>query len=91
MDNTRFKAPSVAIQPGQSLTLTADTPMPHFIANGTWEGANPRAGAEPGAPKVANIKIDGNDSGVIGPFTTAGTFQFYCTIHPGMNLAVTVQ
>jgi len=29
-------------------------------------------------------------SGRIGPFTELGTFQLYCTIHPGMNLTVTV-
>jgi plastocyanin len=27
----------------------------------------------------------------IGPFTTAGTFKFSCTVHPGMNLTVMIQ
>jgi plastocyanin len=28
---------------------------------------------------------------VIGPFPEGGSFQLYCPIHPGMNLAVTVE
>ena len=27
----------------------------------------------------------------IGPFTTAGIFHIYCTIHRGMNLTIVVQ
>jgi hypothetical protein len=26
-----------------------------------------------------------------GPFTTAGIFHIYCTIHQGMNLTIVVQ
>ncbi len=31
-----------------------------------------------------------NDSHMIGPFPTAGTYHLYCTVHPGMNLTVIV-
>jgi plastocyanin len=27
----------------------------------------------------------------IGPFTTAGTYHIYCTVHQGMNLEIIVQ
>jgi plastocyanin len=27
----------------------------------------------------------------IGPFTTAGVFHLYCTIHQGMSLTIVVQ
>jgi plastocyanin len=91
MDNTTFLTPSTTIQSGQSLTLIADTFAPHFIANGTWAQGDAKPAREPGAPEVSNLDIPGNGSGTIGPFTTPGTFQLYCTIHPKMNLAVVVK
>jgi plastocyanin len=91
MDNAIFKATSATVQKGQSLTLIADTFAPHVIANGSWQGGQPKPAREPGAPAVNELNISGNGSGAIGPFSTAGTFQFYCTIHPKMNLTVTVQ
>jgi len=36
------------------------------------------------------LQINGNNA-QIGPFTTAGTFHIYCSIHPGMNLTITVK
>lgn len=91
MSTTTFDPPSTTIQTGNSLTLVADTFAPHVISNGTWAQGTAKPGREPGAPEVTELKIDGNGSGTIGPFTTAGTFQFYCTIHPDMNLSVVVQ
>ena len=47
---------------------------------------------ESGAPVMNNVQISGNGSSqVIGPFNTPGTYHFYCTVHPGMNLTVIVQ
>ena len=42
---------------------------------------------EPGAPQVKDVQINGSSSQTIGPFTAAGTFKFYCTIHPGTSPA----
>jgi plastocyanin len=89
MNNTRFVPESASIKVGETVTLVAETPAPHFIANGTWAGNQPRSERESGAPEVPNLKIDGNKSGTVGPFAQAGTYQLYCTIHPGMNLTVT--
>jgi plastocyanin len=91
MDNAIFKTTSATVQKGRSLTLIADTFAPHVIANGSWQDGQPKPEREPGAPVVKDLNISGNSSGAIGPFSTAGTFQFYCTIHPKMNLTVTVQ
>lgn len=91
MDNSNFVQSSITIKKGESLTLVSDTAVPHIIANGTWENGTPKQTREPGAPDVKNVQINGNGSGTIGPFTTAGTFKLYCTIHPGMSLTVTVQ
>jgi plastocyanin len=91
MDNTRFLPEEITIKAGEAITLQADTFVPHFIANGTWQGGQARPAREPGAPAVDNVQIDGNGSGAVGPFEQPGAFKLYCTIHPNMNLDVTVQ
>jgi plastocyanin len=50
----------------------------------------PQPRTEPGAPVMHGLDLKGG-SVAIGPFTTAGTFHLYCTIHQGMNLTVVVQ
>jgi plastocyanin len=90
MNDTNFVQPSITIQKGQSLNLIDDTAVIHIVTNGTWDNDNPLPGAEPGAPTVNDVMFNGNDSHVIGPFNTAGTFHLFCTIHPGMNLKVIV-
>jgi plastocyanin len=32
-----------------------------------------------------------NNTATVGPFTTAGTYHIFCTIHPGMSLTIIVQ
>jgi plastocyanin len=87
-----FVQTAVTLQKGESITLVADDSMPHIIANGTWQNGTAQATKEAGAPEVNNVQIQGrNSSQTIGPFKASGTFHFYCTIHPGMNLTVTVQ
>jgi plastocyanin len=77
---------------GESITLiNSDLFGSHAIANGTWENGTAQAAKEAGAPEVNDVKIGGNSSATIGPFTTAGTFKLYCTVHAGMDLTVTVQ
>jgi plastocyanin len=91
MEGDSFQQPSVTIQKGQSITLVNDSGAPHFIANGTWKNGSADTEKETGAPTADNMQISGNATQSIGPFNTAGTFQFYCTIHPGMNLTVVVR
>ncbi len=76
---------------GESLSLVNDAGVMHIIANGSWENNASKAASEAGAPTVNNVQISGNATQNIGPFNTAGTFHFYCTVHPGMNLTVVVQ
>jgi hypothetical protein len=68
-----------------------DSLTPHIIANGTWENGTAKPAGEPGAPEVRDVQINGYSQDAIGPFTTAGTYHFYCTVHPGMNMTVLVQ
>jgi plastocyanin len=90
MGGASFLVSSINIKKGDMLTLVDDSSAEHIIKNGTWNGNTPQSKTEPGAPTV-NVTFNGNDSSTIGPFNTAGTFQLYCTIHPGMNLTVNVQ
>jgi plastocyanin len=90
MAGASFIQSSVNLKKGDMLTMIDDSTAQHIIMNGTWVGSTPKPGTESGAPTV-NVTLNGNDSATIGPFNTAGTFQLYCTIHPGMNLTVNVQ
>ncbi len=92
MNSANFVQAEITIQKGQSVRLINDDPLtPHIIANGTWEHGTAKPEVEPNAPTVRNVQINWNAQATIGPFTTAGTFKFYCTIHPAMNLTVMVQ
>lgn len=92
MNATRFTQSSITIKKGESITLiNDDAAIPHIIANGTWANGQAQAAREAGAPAVENITVGGNSSTRIGPFTSAGTFKLYCTIHAGMNLTVMVE
>jgi plastocyanin len=90
MGGAQFLQQSITIHKGDTLNLVDDVGSPHIVVNGSWVGGTPKTTNENGAP-TANLKFNGNDSGSIGPFSTAGTFNYYCTIHQGMNLKVTVQ
>ena len=92
MNSANFVQTEITIQKGQSVRLINDDPItPHIIANGTWVNGTAKPAGGPNMAEVRNVQINGNAQATIGPFTTAGTFKFYCTIHPAMNLTVTVQ
>ena len=91
MNATNFVQSSITIKKGESITLINDAPDSHIIANGTWENGTAKPQNEPGAPQVEDLQISGSGQATLGPFTTAGTFHFYCTVHPGMSLTVVVQ
>jgi plastocyanin len=90
MGQTTFLKPAITIKKGDKLLLIDNVNSLHIIKNGTWQGTVQKTGIEPGAPTVSQT-FSGNDRASIGPFTQAGLFQLYCTVHQGMNLAVTVQ
>ena len=91
MNDTDFVQSSISIKKGESVTLVADTFTGHTIANGTWVNGAPQPSKEPDAPVINNVSVGGNTSETIGPFTSAGSFKLYCTVHAGMNLTVVVQ
>lgn len=92
MNAANFTQNSITIKKGESITLINDNLfVTHIIANGTWENGTAKPAREAGTPEIKDVNISGNSSAAIGPFTTAGTFKLYCTVHAGMNLTVIVQ
>jgi len=81
----------VLVPKGSKLLLVDDSSAEHLLQNGAWDAnGTARPLAEPGAPVVHNVEITGG-SVEIGPFTTAGVYHIYCTIHRGMNLTIVVE
>jgi plastocyanin len=85
-----FTTSSVIVPKGSKLQFVDDGSFPHILSNGTWQGTTPKPAREAEAPQVNNVQVN-SGTVEIGPFTTAGTYHIYCTIHPGMSLTVVVQ
>lgn len=91
MNETQFEQTQITIKKGQSVSLVDDVAVVHIIQNGSWDNnGNAHPVAEAGAPKV-QLQFQGGDTNSIGPFNTAGTFHYYCTVHNDMNLTVVVK
>jgi plastocyanin len=90
MSAADFVVSEITINKGESLSLVSLAAQ-HDITNGYWDGNTQVAEAEAGAPAIGLVQIPDGGSGIIGPFTTAGEFRIYCTLHPGMNLLVIVE
>lgn len=91
LTSSAFAPNIIALHKGDTLTVVGDSPTPHILANGTWSASNQEnPGAEAGAPTINNVQVNDNTV-VLGPFTTPGTYHIFCTVHPGMNLTVIVQ
>jgi plastocyanin len=91
MGLTNFLVSSTTIPKGSMLTLIDDAAVPHIIKNGSWDASGTaKPASEAGAPTV-NQSFSGNDTHMIGPFSTAGTYHIFCTIHTNMNLTITVK
>ena len=90
MSDTNFVQNAITIKKGESVNLVDDAAVVHIIQNGSWTNGVAEPRKEHGAPTVL-VNFQGNDQHAIGPFSTAGIFHVYCTVHPGMNLTITVQ
>lgn len=92
LEGASFDQTSVTIPKGGTVNLINDTGTVHIIQNGSWENGTAKSAVESGAPVVNGVQFSTmNQKLVVGPFTTAGTFNLYCTVHPGMDLTIIVQ
>lgn len=85
-----FTPGTVTISKGSSITLIDDGSFPHVLSNGQWLNNAQQPDREAGAPLISNVQVNGNSLN-LGPFSTAGTFHVYCTIHVNMNLVIIVR
>ena len=91
LGQTNFLVSSISISKGSKLTLIDDVSVPHIIKNGSWVNGAQQTTKEAGAPTVNATFNSSGESHDIGPFTTAGTYHIFCTIHLNMNLTITVK
>lgn len=87
-----FSQSSITLSKGAKLTLIDDGAYHHNISNGSWVSGQPTFDNQAGEPLVQNKDINAAGASiVIGPFTTAGTYHLFCSIHQGMTLTIIVQ
>lgn len=81
----------VAIKAGQAVTFLNDNPISHVMVEGSWK-ADPSTGlrTEEHDDGVFSLKLDKPGQRASHTFATPGTYEFFCTIHQGMNGTVTV-
>ena len=89
-DSTTFMQSCVIVAKGTSLKIVPAVQSLHLLDNGSWVNGNQQIAKEPGAPSVDNVSLTSSPVS-IGPFTTAGTFHIFCTVHPNMNLTIEVK
>ena len=86
-----FEQTCIALTKGGTLKVVQDQTSYHILDYGQWNGTTAQPQSAPaGAPAMKSLTLSG-PSVSIGPFTTAGTYHIYCTVHPGMNLTVEVK
>ena len=90
LGSSQFVEQSITISKGDKLDFVNSSTVEHKMANGDWVNGVAKPATEPGAPTVAS-DVQAGQTGTVGPFTQSGTFKIYCSIHPGMNLTVTVK
>ncbi|HYL43857.1 MAG TPA: plastocyanin/azurin family copper-binding protein [Ktedonobacteraceae bacterium] len=90
MGISSFLPASITVPKGSKLLLVDDGSFTHILVNGSWQNGTPKSATESGAPSVNNVQVS-SGSIEIGPFTTAGTYHIYCSVHVGMTLTIVVQ
>jgi amicyanin len=76
IDNFTFEPQKLTVKVGTTVTWTNDDDIPHTVASST---------------KAFKSKpLDSEDSFSF-TFTTAGTFEYFCSLHPHMTGAIVVE
>jgi plastocyanin len=85
-----FEQTCITLSKGGTLKIVQDQTSFHIFDYGQWNNGTAQTATYPGAPELKDLKLQG-PSVSIGPFTTAGTFHIYCTVHQNMDLTVIVK
>ena len=87
---TTFEQSCITLSKGGTLKITPAQASLHILYYGQWNGGSAQTASYPGAPALKDLQVQ-SASVNIGPFTTAGTYHIYCTVHPNMDLTVIVK
>jgi hypothetical protein len=80
---TLSKSGTLKVVPGPGSTF-------HILDYGQWNNGTAQPATPASVLPLKNVQVT-SSSVSIGPFTTAGTYHMYYTVHPGMNLTVIVK
>jgi len=78
IDNFSFGPPTLTVSVGTTVTWTNRDDIPHTVTSSD-------------DPKVFKSKVLDTDEKFSFTFTTAGTYPYFCSIHPKMTAKVIVQ
>ncbi len=87
---TEFKQTDVTIKAGETLTFVNANPIEHVIVQGPWKAGSDELRTTETDDGTFRLEVAKKGERVEHTFAQAGTFQFFCTIHKGMNGTVTV-
>jgi plastocyanin len=92
MDATNFAVHAITVKAGDTVHFVdpAGSGGTHVICLGKDESCNASA-TGPTALKGPGFTINAGDPSKDIVFDTAGTYDITCTVHPNMNVTVTVQ
>lgn len=88
---TTFDQTCIDLAKGSSLKIVPSVASYHLLDYGAWNNGTAQAQAAPaGAPAMKDLVVQ-SSAVTLGPFTTAGTYKIYCTVHKDMNLTIVVK
>lgn len=86
-----FEQSCITLSKGGTLKVVPDTGSAfHILDYGQYVNGTAQPQTPSGVPALKDLNLT-NSAVSIGPFTTAGTFHIYCTVHPGMDMTVIVK
>jgi plastocyanin len=77
MENIKFNPSDVTVKPGETVTWVNDDSVGHDVTGDSFKSGDPGA-------------LQNGDT-FEHTFDSAGTFDYVCTVHPGMKGTVTVK
>jgi plastocyanin len=87
-----FSPVKITIPAGETITFLddSDNGATHFLVIGANGEAQHEAGAQDFGG-LAGYRMEAGDLWQTKPWMTPGTYHVTCTVHPGMNLTITVK